>query len=202
MNCSPALQLHHQVVEINTTRAIRIVCFIVLKALIMPNVISGRNFQNKCSVTRPSDLNNFQKEICFFGNMLLSQWGWVFSRGKCRPLSPGKVSCNRVALLNYKAHAGSLRVSVVHRIRTWTTGSLTCARDHSYACVDALLPAPLCSYYLSSMWLPQICGRYRVVWQCSAFAIYLCPIQYSDLYRQTGNLLSALYCTHKAMTSM
>ena len=33
-------------------------------------------------------------------------------------------------------HAGSrFRVSVIHRTLTWTTESLTCVRDHSYACV-------------------------------------------------------------------
>ena len=31
-----------------------------------------------------------------------------------------------------QVHAGSFRVSVIHRILTWTTGSLTCVRDHSY----------------------------------------------------------------------
>ena len=33
-----------------------------------------------------------------------------------------------------KVNAGSFRVSVIHRTMTWTTGSLTCVRDHSYAC--------------------------------------------------------------------
>ena len=32
-------------------------------------------------------------------------------------------------------HAGSFCLSVIHRTLTWTTGSLTCVRDHSYACV-------------------------------------------------------------------
>ena len=32
-------------------------------------------------------------------------------------------------------HAGSFRVSVIHHALTWTTGSLTCIRDHSFACV-------------------------------------------------------------------
>ena len=32
-----------------------------------------------------------------------------------------------------KVHAGSFRVSVIHRTLTWTTGSLTCVRDHSCA---------------------------------------------------------------------
>ena len=34
-----------------------------------------------------------------------------------------------------QAHAGSFRVSVIHQTLTWTTGSLTCIRDHPYACV-------------------------------------------------------------------
>ena len=39
------------------------------------------------------------------------------------------------SLINYKVHAGSFRVSVIHRARTWTTGPLACVRDHSCACV-------------------------------------------------------------------
>ena len=34
-----------------------------------------------------------------------------------------------------KVHAGSFPVSVIHRTVTWTTGSLTSMRDHSFACV-------------------------------------------------------------------
>ena len=34
-----------------------------------------------------------------------------------------------------KVQAGSFRVSVIHRTLTWTTGSLTCVRGYSYACV-------------------------------------------------------------------
>ena len=34
-----------------------------------------------------------------------------------------------------KVHAGSFRASAIHRTLTWTTGSLTCIRDHSLACV-------------------------------------------------------------------
>ena len=33
-----------------------------------------------------------------------------------------------------KVHAGSLRVSVIHRTLTRATGALTCVRDHYYAC--------------------------------------------------------------------
>ena len=71
-----------------------------------------------------------------------------------RSLSPRKASCNSqttqpwdhgncayessslllLLLINYKVHAGSLCVSIIHQTLTWTTGSLTCVRDHSYAC--------------------------------------------------------------------
>ena len=34
-----------------------------------------------------------------------------------------------------QVYAGSFRVSVIHRTPTWTTGSLTCVRDHSHTCV-------------------------------------------------------------------
>ena len=34
-----------------------------------------------------------------------------------------------------QVHAGSFCVSVIHRILTWTTGSLTYVRYHIYACV-------------------------------------------------------------------
>ena len=32
-------------------------------------------------------------------------------------------------------HAGSFRVSIIHRSLTWITGSLTCVRDYSYTCI-------------------------------------------------------------------
>ena len=32
-----------------------------------------------------------------------------------------------------QVHAGSFRFSIIHWIVTWTTGLLTCIRDHSYA---------------------------------------------------------------------
>ena len=32
------------------------------------------------------------------------------------------------------AHAGSFRVSAIHQTLTWTTGSLSCVRDHSCVC--------------------------------------------------------------------
>ena len=32
----------------------------------------------------------------------------------------------------FSVHAGSFHVSVIHRTLTWTTGSLSCVRDHSH----------------------------------------------------------------------
>ena len=34
-----------------------------------------------------------------------------------------------------QVHAGSFRVSVIHRTMTWTRGYVTCVHNHSYACV-------------------------------------------------------------------
>ena len=47
---------------------------------------------------------------------------------------PGKATAAaRAALPSPTSHAESFRISVIHRTLTWTTGSLTCVRDHSYA---------------------------------------------------------------------
>ena len=43
----------------------------------------------------------------------------------------GHLTCVRLQ----QPHAGSFRVSVIHRTLTWTTGHLMCVRDRSYACV-------------------------------------------------------------------
>ena len=53
-----------------------------------------------------------------------------FPQGK-----PAATKSRYPTLMNYKAHAGSFRVSIIHRTLTWPTGSLTCVRDHS--CVFA-----------------------------------------------------------------
>ena len=67
---------------------------------------------------------------------LLSQWEfppweiWVaFSKE-----SQLQQSCY-TQLKQIKVHAGSFCVSIIHGTLTWMTGSLTCVRDHSYACV-------------------------------------------------------------------
>ena len=57
---------------------------------------------------------------------VLSQW--EFSHGKFGLLSPGKASCDRVALPNLLCMLGVFSVSVIHQTLTWTTGSLTCTQ--------------------------------------------------------------------------
>ena len=71
----------------------------------------------------------------FFFFTLLSQWEF-FPLGIQVAFPPRKASGNRVALPNpTKCMLGLFRVSVIHRTLTWTAGSLTCVRDHSYACI-------------------------------------------------------------------
>ena len=75
---------------------------------------------------------------CFlFGFLytLLSQW--VFLPWEMLVAFPKESQLQHScypALINYKVIAGYFLVSVIHRILTWTAGSLTCACDHSYAC--------------------------------------------------------------------
>ena len=53
-------------------------------------------------------------------------------------LSPGKMSSHSTALPSFFGLffpcVQCFRVSVINRTLTWTTGSLTCLRDNSYAC--------------------------------------------------------------------
>ena len=48
---------------------------------------------------------------------------------------PAATESRYPTLSNYKVHAECLSVFIIHRTLTWTTGSLTCARDRSGACV-------------------------------------------------------------------
>ena len=60
------------------------------------------------------------------------------ANGKFGSLFSRKASCNRVALpnpINYKLHVGSFHLPIIHRTLTWTTSTLMCVRDCSYACV-------------------------------------------------------------------
>ena len=48
-----------------------------------------------------------------------------------------------------KVLVGSFRVSVIHQTLTWTTGSLKCVRDHSYASVyTRSVGTPTVQYYI------------------------------------------------------
>ena len=56
--------------------------------------------------------------------------------GKWGCFPPGKASSHRTALPFFLSLCVQcFRVSVIHRTLTWTTGSLTCVRDHCYTCV-------------------------------------------------------------------
>ena len=50
-------------------------------------------------------------------------------------MSSGEKGRTRNIIIIIKVHAGSFRVCIIHQTLTWTTGSLTCVRDHSYACI-------------------------------------------------------------------
>ena len=72
------------------------------------------------------------------------RWGcFLHDRIELYTVAWYRESCFCIKLLSIyrsvtsKVHAGSCRVSEIHRTLTWTTGSLTCVglRDHSYACL-------------------------------------------------------------------
>ena len=56
-----------------------------------------------------------------------------------------------------QVHSGSFCVSVIQQILTWTTGSLTCVCDHSYACIyRRRLGTPTSQHIFDSEKLSQI----------------------------------------------
>ena len=70
--------------------------------------------------------------VCF---VFCTLWDREFLLWKIRVAFPKEIQLPNPKQNNYKAHAGSFRVSTIHRTLTWTSGSLTCVPDHSYACV-------------------------------------------------------------------
>ena len=71
--------------------------------------------------------------LVFFNT--LSQWE-KFLMGNSGRFPQGQLQQSRYpTLINYEVHAGSFRVSVIHQTLTWTTGSLSCVSNHSYASV-------------------------------------------------------------------
>ena len=61
---------------------------------------------------------------------------FIIPFGKFGPRYLGKAAAAARAALVLQVHAGSFPVSVIHRTLTWTTGSVSCVRDHSYVCVN------------------------------------------------------------------
>ena len=62
-----------------------------------------------------------------------------------------------------KAHAGSLRVSVIHQTQTWTTGSLACIRDCSCVCVYTRGLGTLTASHVSTTFLTQKSSQFFLV---------------------------------------
>ena len=75
--------------------------------------------------------------LCFFNSIFVTHF--IIPFGKFWPPNLGKAtSAARAALpspTTVQMHAGYFIVSVIYRTLIWTTGFLTCVRDHSYACV-------------------------------------------------------------------
>ena len=74
-----------------------------------------------------------------FGKMMAFKKKIFFTHdGEFGSPYPGKATAATRQEQSYpvlQVHAGSFRVSVIHQTLTWTTGILTCVRDHSYACI-------------------------------------------------------------------
>ena len=66
-------------------------------------------------------------------------------------------------LINYKVHAGSFHVPIIHRTMTWTTGSLACVPDHSCACVYTLGLGTLAMTQHNIFWLGKTHNNFLVV---------------------------------------
>ena len=62
---------------------------------------------------------------------------FIIPLGKFGLPYPGKATAAARAALPrvLQVHARSFHVSIIHRTLTWTTGSLMCVCDHSYACM-------------------------------------------------------------------
>ena len=68
---------------------------------------------------------------------------------------------------NLSVHAGSFRVSVNHRTLTWTTGSLTCVRDHYCACVYTRVVGHTDSESAQHFWLRKTNIVFLCFWRDS-----------------------------------
>ena len=97
--------------------------------------------QSVCAYTRSRKYAHVGLQFLFFLNIflytLLSQWEFLPWEIRVAFPKESQLQQSRAtqSQINYKVHAGSFCVSVIHRTLTRTTGSLTCVRDHSCACV-------------------------------------------------------------------
>ena len=61
--------------------------------------------------------------------------------------NPAATESRYPSLINYKLHAESFRVSIIHRTMTWTKGSLTCVRNHCECVHTRGLGTPIASQH-------------------------------------------------------
>ena len=93
------------------------------------------------SVLGPRKVTIDAREISVFRILytLLSQWEFLPWETRVAFPKESQLQQSRArypTVINFrKCMLGSFRASIIHRTRTCTTGSLTCVRDHPYACV-------------------------------------------------------------------
>ena len=92
----------------------------------MEDLLSFKVHSTGCVLLTAASSGIYASFLLLLFTTVLSQW--EFSHGKFGLLSPGKASCDRVALPNLLCMLGVFSVSVIHQTLTWTTGSLTCAQ--------------------------------------------------------------------------
>ena len=88
----------------------------------------------------------------------------------------------------FSVRAGSFRVSVIHRNLPWTTGSLSCLRHHSCACVPGVGHTD--SESAQHFWL----GKFHKYFLCSWRDSNLCPLD--PIVRRSTNWATPSPCTH------
>ena len=108
------------------------------------------NLRDKVTDHQPTDvgmveLTNSKDNMMDHHTFVPKTWPFVFfvpmviypmgNSGRFPQGKPAATESRYPTLINHKVHAGSFCVFIIHRTLTWTTGSSTCIRDYSYACV-------------------------------------------------------------------
>ena len=105
-----------------------VTCYVCLSVCLAVGRVCG------VSVCRGCVLFSTESVKRYFVLCQLSQWDFSNSAGRFPQEKPAATESRYPTLSNFNVHAGSFRVSIIHRTLR-TTGSLTCVRDHFHACV-------------------------------------------------------------------